>query len=487
MADSDTAMETPKDVNASIDNSKIENKKLYGFVGGLLFGFIIWLISGGLQPQGRVALSLTLIAIIFWAFDVFPIEITSILLSTFYVICGAATAGDAFSGYGNETVWFIFAALVFGLAIDSTGAGRRIAYSLMRFSGNSFKSMMVVITVVGFLLSFLTPAGVERELILFPIAIGIAVVFIKGDARGSNTVKLSIAIAYLASVTFGMAILTGIAVNVLGVGIIKQIMGVDIYWSQWLLWFGVPLSLTTIIAIILTFKVFPPEEGVLTAKDENVKNEFIHQGPITSIEIRALIYLVITLILWTTDRWHHLPSWSVAIFSTFLFCAPKFGVVSTEQLKKVQFPIVIFSGAAISIGAVLGKTGIAAWMGNILLGTFIKPGMSTQAMGAITYLVGAVAHFPLVECKTVAAAFTPAVAAFFSTMGIQSVGPAVMSIVAADTIAFIPAMMMPFMVVLGLGYYTMRDSIKLLSTYSIVAIIVNVIACFTWYHWTGLL
>lgn len=47
--------------------------------------------------------------------------------------------------------------------------------------------------------------------------------------------------------------------------------------------------------------------------------------------------------------------------------------------------------------------------------------------------------------------------------------------------------MMPFLAILGLGYLTMKDSIKLLSAYSAIAIIVNLVACFTWYHWIGLL
>ncbi|WP_434511857.1 SLC13 family permease [Desulfitobacterium sp. AusDCA] len=474
--------QTPQDAKMSI-----ENKKFIALIGAILLGLVIWFISGGLSPQGRVALSLTLLAIVLWIFEVFPIEITAILLSTFYVVLGAANTVDAFSGYGNETVWFIFSALVFGMAIDQSGVGKRIAYTLMRFSGSSFKSMMIIVIVVGLLLSFLTPAGVERLLIIYPIAVGIAAVFVKGEVKGSNTGKLAIAITYLAGNTFGFAVLTGIAVNILGIGIIKQILGVEIFWSQWITWFGVPLALTTIISIFLAFKLFPPEEGVMTAHKSEAKEEFVHQAPMTSVEIRALIFLLVTLALWVTDRWHHIPSWAVAIFSAILFCAPKFGVISAEQLKKIQFPIVLFSGAAISIGTVLSKTGVANWMGKVLLGTFIKPDMSNQMMGAITYLVGAVVHVPLVESKTAAAAFTPAVTAFFQTMGVQSVGPAVMSIISADTVALFPYMMMPFLAILGLGYLTMKDSVKLLSTYTAVAIVVNVISCFTWYHWTGLL
>jgi len=463
------------------------SKKVYGLVGAILLGFIIWFLSAGLSPQGRMALSITMAAIVMWVFEVYPVEITAVLLSTFYVIMGASNPGNAFSGYGDPIVWFIFAALVFGTAVDQSGIGKRIAYSLMRFSGPSFKSMMAIIVLVGAVLSFLTPAGVERLLIIYPIALGVAAVFVKGNVKGTNTGKLAMAITYLAGNTFGFGILTGIAVNILGVGIIKQILGVDVYWSQWITWFGVPIMVTTLISIFIAWKIFPPEDYVLKSRKEEASKEFSNLGPMTGIEKRALLYLLITLGLWATDRWHHLPSWGVAIFSAALFCGPGFGVITKEQLKKIQFPIVIFSGAAITIGTVLGKTGVATWMGKALLGTFIRPNMSHQAMGAITYLVGTVAHIPLVESKTAAAAFTPAVAAFFQSLGVPALGPSLMSIMSADTIAFFPYMMMPFLALMGLGYFSTKDSVKLLSSYTAVAICVQVLSCFTWYHWVGLL
>ncbi|TGE39111.1 transporter [Desulfosporosinus fructosivorans] len=470
-----------------VQEKSVLSKEIYGLVGAILLGLIVWFFSAGLSPQGRMALSLTMAAIVMWVFEVYPVEITAVLLSTFFVFMGAANPVDAFSGYGDSIVWFIFAALVFGTAVEQSGIGKRIACTLMRFSGSSFKSMMAIIVVVGALLSFLTPAGVERLLIIYPIALGVAAVFVKGTVKGTNTGKLAMAITYLAGNTFGFGILTGIAVNILGVGIIKQILGIDVYWSQWITWFGVPIVITTLISIFVAWKIFPPEDYVLQSREQDASKEFSNLGPITGVEKRALLYLLIILGLWATDRWHHLPSWGVAIFSAALFCGPGFGVITKEQLKKIQFSIVIFSGAAITIGTVLGKTGVATWMGKALLGTFIKPDMSPQAMGAVTYLVGAVAHIPLVESKTAAAAFTPAVAAYFKSLGVPALGPSLMSIISADTVAFFPYMMMPFLALMGLGYFSTKDSIKLLSSYTAVAICVQVLSCFTWYHWIGLL
>ncbi|MGI9862379.1 SLC13 family permease [Moorella naiadis] len=477
--------------NPTLDAAVKDNnnrKKIYGLIIAVLVSILVYLLPSGLSPQGRGALALTLFAIIMWVLEVYPVEVTAILLSTFYVVFNVASPADAFSGYGNDIVWFIFAALIFGMAVEHSGIGKRLAYSLMRISGGSFKSMMAIIVVVGFLLSFLTPAGVERLLILYPIAVGVAAAFVKGPVQGTNEGKLAMAICYLAGNTFGFGILTGIAVNILGIGIIKQVLGIDVYWSQWIYWFGVPTIIITLISIFLAWRLFPPEKDVLKArKKEEVSKDFTKLGPMSSTEIRALFYLLITLLLWATDRWNHLPSWAVAIFSAALFCGPGFGIITRNELKKLQFPIVIFSGAAVTIGTVLGKTGVATWIGKIMLGTFIKPDMSPQAMGAITYLVGTLAHIPLVESKTAAAGFTPAVAAFFKSLGVPGLGPSLLSIFNADTIAFFPYMMMPSLVILGLGYLSYKDTIKLLSIYSLVAIIINLISCFTWYHWVGLL
>jgi anion transporter len=463
-------------------------KKILELIAALAFGSFVWLASTGLSSDGRIALALTMTTIVLWVREVYPVEITAILLCTAYVVMGAATATDAFSGYGNSIVWFIFAALVFGTAIESTGIGKRIAYGLiLRFSGTSFKSMMAIIVAVGAILSFVTPAGVERLLVLYPVAIGVAAVFVKENVKESNIGKLAMAIAYLAGNTFGFGILTGMAVNVLGVGIIKQNLGIEVYWSQWIYWFGLPVMISTLIAIFIVWKLFPPEAHILNADQKETKAAFSSLGPMSSLEKRALLYLLITLALWATDRFHQLPPWGVAIFSAALFCGPGFGVVTREQLSKIQFPIVVFSGAAVTIGTVLSKTGVATWMGNLLLGFCIKPGVSGPLAGAITYLAGAIVHIPLVESMTAVSAFTPAVATYFQSLELPALGPSLMAIMSADTVAFFPYMVMPFLALMGLGFFTTRDAIKVLSSYTLVAIVVQVVSCFTWYHWIGLL
>lgn len=82
---------------------------------------------------------------------------------------------------------------------------------------------MIGILFAGLVLSFITPAGVERIIILFAIVLGLAGAFGMTDEefRKSNACKLAMGTVYIASNVVGLGILTSITPNVIAQGVIK--------------------------------------------------------------------------------------------------------------------------------------------------------------------------------------------------------------------------------------------------------------------------
>jgi sodium-dependent dicarboxylate transporter 2/3/5 len=56
------------------------------------------------------------------------------------------------------------------------------------------------------------------------------------------------------------------------------------------------------------------------------------------------------------------------------------------------------------------------------------------------------------------------------------------------SIAFVPFMVLPAVLMIGFGpHLSYRHCAITVSVYSAVTIIIQLISCFTWYRWTGLM
>ncbi len=461
---------------------------IHGLAVSVALTVIVALIPTALSPRGHRALVISVFTVVMWVCDVIPIEMTSALFSVLIVVFKILPPGKAFGGYSDPTPWFIMSVLLFGIAVTGSGLGKRISLNLARVFGTSFKGMAAALIPTGLILCFLTPAGVERILIIYPIALGSAIAIFGRSAPESNVSKFFMSVAYIAGNSFGYGILTGNAANLLAVGIVKQVTGKTIYWGQWAMWFFVPVAISSMVSIYILYRMYPPERTEMLGGYAKVREELGQMGSISSRELKTSIYLVLALIIWVTDVWHGVPAWAVGVFVATLMTFPVIGCLDVKDLKKIPFNIVVFSAAVISIGIVMQETGIGTWLGQVTLGRLISPNMSTSVASAVTFIVSSVLHFLLVESKTAIAGLLPVVANYFQAAGLPALGPTMLCLMACLTSTFLPFMVLPGLLMVGLGpHFSYKHATVTLSIFSGVSMVVQIVSCFTWYHWVGLL
>jgi di/tricarboxylate transporter len=93
----------------------------------------------------------------------------------------------AFSGFANDTAWFLFGALLIGVIATRSGVARRLAYTIMLRVGITYPRILLGLIVTDFLLTFVVPSGIARVVIMAAIALGLVEAF--GAARGSNVAR----------------------------------------------------------------------------------------------------------------------------------------------------------------------------------------------------------------------------------------------------------------------------------------------------------
>ena len=62
-----------------------------------------------------------------------------------------------FSGFANDTPWFLFAALLLGRIASKSGLARRLAYSVMLRVGST--RILLGLIMTDFILTFIVPPG----------------------------------------------------------------------------------------------------------------------------------------------------------------------------------------------------------------------------------------------------------------------------------------------------------------------------------------
>ena len=92
-----------------------------------------------------------------------------------------------FSGFANDTPWFLFAALLLGRIASKSGLARRLAYSIMLRVGSTYSRILLGLIMTDFILTFIVPSGLARVAILATISLALIEAF--QAQKGSNIAR----------------------------------------------------------------------------------------------------------------------------------------------------------------------------------------------------------------------------------------------------------------------------------------------------------
>jgi di/tricarboxylate transporter len=160
------------------------------------------------------------------------------------------------------------------------------------------------------------------------------------------------------------------AASITARGAIERVGGVEVLWSQWFFAYLPCDLLTILIAWRLTMWLYPPEKATLPGGAAFLSEELRKMGAWTTMEIKSAALMLAGIGLWLTDFVHHLPSPMIGLGVGLAAIVPRFGILTTEDVRKINFLPIFFVASAISMSHVLHETGaledlttvLFAWM-----------------------------------------------------------------------------------------------------------------------------
>jgi len=221
--------------------------------------------------------------------------------------CGLVRASTAqatlwaLSGFGNATVWLIFAAFVFSLGYAKTGLGKRIALLLIRAMGKRTLGLGYAIALADLALAPFMPSNTARSGgTIFPIIRNIPELYgsLPNDESARRIGAYLMYTALAATCVTSSMFLTAIAPNVLAVDLALRTIHVSISWTDWFRGFAPVGFLLLAVVPILLYKIYPPEIREAPEAPRWAAEELHQMGPVSKKEMTLLVLVLLALVLW---------------------------------------------------------------------------------------------------------------------------------------------------------------------------------------------
>ena len=347
-------------------------RQIIGWILSVGIPVAIWFAPLPFSLVAKHTLAVSSFMIVTWITELFPHAVTGLIGC--YLLWGLKVVKfeDAFSGFADETPWFLFGAGLIGMMATKSGLARRLAYMVICAVGVGYSRVLLGLILTSFLLVFLVPSGIACVIIMASVALGLMEVFKLGP--GSNVGRgIFITLTYTAG-SFDKMVIGG-AASILGRGMIEKLANVHVYWSIWLLAF-LPCALVTVLVMWrLVLWLYPPESQVLLGGTEFLDAELAKIGPWTGLERKCLFLMGLATCLWATDLINHISPAVIGIGVGLFAAIPQVGILDLEDLKRLNYLPMFFTATAISMGTVLLQTKALVALTAVMFG-WMRPFVS---------------------------------------------------------------------------------------------------------------
>ena len=283
------------------------NKARLGFILGIIVALLIGTADiPGLARNGQICMALSFMTVIFWGFQITQPGYTSGLYLLLLAVFGVEKPALIFSTWTGPMMFLIVGAYLIAGAVKESGLGERIAYKFIISYVTSFKSIIVAIFILTFILSLLIPHPWPRAFLIMSV---MAVVIKSANIPRVDAVKIGFTV-FAASVPVSLIFLTGDAtISPLAV----QSSGVSLGWLGWFKLMGPPSIIVSIITCFMILFLFKPTQEVQVNKEE-MRAKLAAMGPMSGKELRTAFWVTLAIILWMTDTLHGVDIGWVTLF-----------------------------------------------------------------------------------------------------------------------------------------------------------------------------
>jgi solute carrier family 13 (sodium-dependent dicarboxylate transporter), member 2/3/5 len=448
----------------------------------------------GLSFQAHRLAAVLAVVVVLWITEALPLPVTALLGAAACVLLQVAPAKEVFAPFADPLMFLFIGAFILARAIFLHGLDRRLAYGVLALPwvgarpGRILLAFGVVTTMISAWIS-----NTATTAMMFGIGLSILAA-LQAPGVGSTidpryATGLMLMTSFAASIG-GLATPVGTPPNVIGLGFIRSLVGVDVSFFRWML-IGVP-----VVVVLFTFLYFylaaVASAGVreLPAGAELIQQERAKLGRWTRAQRSVALAFLVTVVLWVVPGIvaliagersaayqglnRSVPEGVAALIGALLlFVLPGNGgrAISWQEAVQIDWGVVLLYGGGFALGVLSFQTGLAEALGRGLTG--LLPIHGSFGMLVASVLVAVI----LSETTSNTAAanmVVPVVISIARAAGLDPLEPALGATMAASLGFMLPVSTPCNAIVYGSGYIPLSRMIRHGLALDLVGIIVIV-------------
>jgi solute carrier family 13 (sodium-dependent dicarboxylate transporter), member 2/3/5 len=423
-------------------------------------------------PAHRVAAILAMMVVL-WVTEALPLPVTALLGPVMAVLLQVVPVRAAFSSFADPIIFVFIGSFILAEAMFVHGVDRRIAYTALswKFVGASAPRILITFGAVTTVLS-MWMSNTATTAMMFPIGLSIVAHLARSGMAGARQFALVMMLitSFGASIG-GMATPVGTPPNLIGIGMLERISGVDITFFQWML-IGVPAAALMFGFVAVQFHFTGARQVTVGAESTAmVREELARLGPLTPGQRNVLLAFGITVILWVAPGLFAIAGVDASPFARafarsvpesiaamagalLLFLLPtdwkgRHFTITWDQALKIDWGIILLFGGGLAMGELAFSTGLAEAMGKGI--TSWLPSQSTVALTML--FTGAAIVLSEATSNTAAAnMIVPIAIAVAQAAGVRPIEPALGATLGASMGFMMPVSTPPNAIVYSSGF-----------------------------------
>ena len=369
----------------------------------------------GLSYQATAVLGILIMAIVWWITGVLPEFVTAVVMAVLFVVVAGISVGATFSTFASSTWWLLLSAFTLGVGMKTSGLMRRIALAIVRKFPRTFRCQVIAQLVTGTVLGPVIPSLAVKGAMLAPLAmsIGDELGYERQGKRATGLFAAMLVGIRTVAPTIVSASVTGYALMATLPADVQEQFNMASWFVAALPWLVVVLALNYFLIMGMYGRgeasacdavedsssetvgapgnaqslkqsslrcgtrfvgaakcagskqdeaessVAEPSRGGTDLNDNQSIPDCL--GPLSAVEKRMLAIILVTVVLWATEPFHHISAMAVGLAALVFMFVLK--VIDVPAFKSgVNWTSLLFIGIALGLGSVFAEAGLNDWV-----------------------------------------------------------------------------------------------------------------------------
>ena len=264
--------------------------------------------------------------------------------------------------WSSPLIFLFIAGFILAIAASKTKLDLWLAKKVLFYFGSKPHNILTGLMSVTFVLSMFisnTATAAMMMTMLLPIL---------NNMKENNPFQKGILLAIIVAANVGgMGTIIGTPPNAIAIGILGDNAPSFISW----MFMALPPAILIVVTLrwVILKKYPSTEENINISKMQKISHFDDSTTRFTKVptipswkKIFVITVFTITILLWLTGPFHHIPTPVVSLLPIVFFTIS--GIIDTEDIKEIRWDVIILIIGGLSLGSGVVKTGLDTWLGT---------------------------------------------------------------------------------------------------------------------------